>query len=270
VGGVEQVSRNALLDLRPPSLHLGAREVLVTVIHRLELAAVDRDAGFRQQAHAATERDKTGADLPDGAAVVLAEVGNRLVIRSKSASEPHHLDVPPGLMLEPAARLNPIEVAVDVKLEQYRRMVRRPAGRLRIDPVEPKLAEIEFFDKNVDHPNRIVLVNPVFKALGKKRALPSIRPLNEALHTILRRSCGNHTMRITSGSSVFTQPGSIADSCSAAKHGYSITSSAVARSVGGESRPSAFAVLRLTTRLYLVGACTGSSAGFSPFNIRST
>src|SRR5262249_16097630 len=40
---------------------------------------------------------------------------------------------------------------------------------------------------------------------------------------------------------------------------HSITSSARARSVGGTSRPSAFAVLRLITSSYLVGACTGRS-----------
>jgi hypothetical protein len=45
---------------------------------------------------------------------------------------------------------------------------------------------------------------------------------------------------------------------------YSITSSARASSVGGTSRPSALAVLRLITSSYLVGACTGRSAGFSP------
>src|SRR5262249_46266236 len=159
-----QIARNALLDLRHPSIHLGAGEILVAVVHRLELAAVDRDTGFRQQIHGATERDKPGADLPDRAAVILAEVGNRLVIRRKAPSEPHHLDVPPSLMVEPAARLNPIEIAVDVELQQYRRMIRRPAGRLRIDPLEPKLAEVKLVDKDVDDSNRIVLMNPVFQA----------------------------------------------------------------------------------------------------------
>src|SRR6476469_8791014 len=51
---------------------------------------------------------------------------------------------------------------------------------------------------------------------------------------------------------------------------HSITSSAVASSDGGTSRPSAFAVLRLMTSSYLVGACTGRSAAFSPLKIRST
>ena len=51
---------------------------------------------------------------------------------------------------------------------------------------------------------------------------------------------------------------------------HSITSSARASSVGGTSRPSALAVLRLMTSSNLVGACTGRSAGFSPLRMRST
>src|SRR5262249_28420715 len=51
---------------------------------------------------------------------------------------------------------------------------------------------------------------------------------------------------------------------------HSITSSARARSVGGTSRPSALAVLRLIVSSNFTGACTGRSAGFSPLRIRST
>src|SRR5262249_18567284 len=58
------------------------------------------------------------------------------------------------------------------------------------------------------------------------------------------------------------------DELAAAAH--SITSSARASSVAGISRPSALAVLRLMTKSYLVGACTGRFAGFSPLRMRST
>ncbi len=51
---------------------------------------------------------------------------------------------------------------------------------------------------------------------------------------------------------------------------YSITSSASASIVGGISRPSAFAVLRLMTRSNLVGCSTGRSAGLAPRKILST
>src|SRR5262249_40544184 len=51
---------------------------------------------------------------------------------------------------------------------------------------------------------------------------------------------------------------------------HSITSSASASSLSGIWRPSALAVLRLIFNSYLVGVCTGRSAGFSPLRIRST
>src|SRR5262245_32308081 len=51
---------------------------------------------------------------------------------------------------------------------------------------------------------------------------------------------------------------------------YSITSSARAMTTGGMVMPSAFAVLTLMISSYLVGACTGKSAGFAPLRILST
>src|SRR6516164_8423824 len=49
---------------------------------------------------------------------------------------------------------------------------------------------------------------------------------------------------------------------------YSITSSARARIEGGTVRPSAVAVLRLTTSSKVVGCWTGRSAGLAPLRIR--
>src|SRR5262249_11811547 len=51
---------------------------------------------------------------------------------------------------------------------------------------------------------------------------------------------------------------------------HSMTSSARASSVGGTVRSSAFAVLRLSTNSYLMGACTGRAVGLSPLRMRST
>src|SRR5262245_6475001 len=64
------------------------------------------------------------------------------------------------------ARLNPTDIAANVELQQHRRMIGRPTGRLGIDPTEPKIAQIEFVDKDVDHPNGIVLKDPVFQAFA--------------------------------------------------------------------------------------------------------
>src|SRR5262249_60560012 len=48
---------------------------------------------------------------------------------------------------------------------------------------------------------------------------------------------------------------------------HSITSSARASNVGGISRPSALAVLRLMTSRYLIRVCTGRSAALAPRRI---
>jgi hypothetical protein len=58
--------------------------------------------------------------------------------------------------------------------------------------------------------------------------------------------------------------------CIGCKMIYTITSSARASSVGGTSRPSALAALRLMISSTLVGNSTGKSAGLAPFNILST
>ncbi len=64
-------------------------------------------------------------------------------------------------------------------------MIARPAGRLRINPIEPQAAKIELVDKYIDHPNRIVVTDPVFQPIGKQGALPAIHALNETLHQTL-------------------------------------------------------------------------------------
>src|SRR5215470_19896657 len=51
---------------------------------------------------------------------------------------------------------------------------------------------------------------------------------------------------------------------------HSITSSAMASSVGGTPRPKALAVLRLITNSNLVACWTGKSEGFAPLRILST
>src|SRR6516165_4473552 len=64
------------------------------------------------------------------------------------------------------------------------------------------------------------------------------------------------------------QRGKPSDDDAATSH--SMTSSARARIEGGTVRPSACAVLRLTTSSNLVGCSTGRSAGFSPERMRPT
>ena len=113
-----QVARDALLDLRDTTGHLGVGEVPVTVVNRFELASIHHDRAAGEQAHLAAKRNEANADLAQGAAIVLAEVGDRLVVGDQPAEKPHQLDVAPSLALEPAARLHPVEITVNVQLQQ--------------------------------------------------------------------------------------------------------------------------------------------------------
>ena len=61
-------------------------------------------------------------------------------------------------------------------------MIGGPAGRFRLDPLEPKLAQIKRIDKGIDHTNRIGLIDEVIQTLGQQRRLPTVRTFNETLH----------------------------------------------------------------------------------------
>ena len=104
------------------------------------------------------------------------------MIRNTTSRQPHHLYVAPGLALKPSARLDPVQIAVNVKLQEDRGMIRRSPCRLRIYPAEIERTEIKLFDKHVDYTNRVVRVDPIIQAFGKQRRLPTIHPLDETLH----------------------------------------------------------------------------------------
>jgi transposase len=61
-------------------------------------------------------------------------------------------------------------------------MIRGPAGRGRIDPIEPEVAQFQRIDEHIDRANRIALVNPIVEAFRQQRRLLAIRSLNEPLH----------------------------------------------------------------------------------------
>ena len=72
---------------------LGVTSFLLTPVHGLKLAAVDGNAGLRQQAHLAAQLDELRANLFDRCAIVLAEVGDGFVIRREPSGQPHHLEI---------------------------------------------------------------------------------------------------------------------------------------------------------------------------------
>ena len=142
--------------LRQTALHLGLSEVPIPRVDGLELAAVDRNTRFAEQFKTAAKHHKLVANPADGFAIVLAEVGYGLEVRHQAAGQPNQLDVTLALPLQASARLHTIEVAVDVNLQQRRRMIGRPSCRLRLNAVKTQPSQIKFIDKYIDRPDRII------------------------------------------------------------------------------------------------------------------
>jgi hypothetical protein len=72
--------------------------------------------------------------------------------------------------------LDSVEIAVDVKLEHRRWMIRGLAGRCRIDAIEPEVAEFQR-STNTSTANRIALADPIIEALR-----PSANEPNQVEH----------------------------------------------------------------------------------------
>ena len=125
--------------------------------------------------------------------VILAEIGNRLVIGNQPAGEPHHLNVAARLTLKPAARLNPIEIAVDVELQQHRRMVRRPAGCLGIDPAELSSARSSSSTKTSITRTGLSSQIQSSRHSGNSVLCPRSAPSTKRFIRSLRKSRRNHT-----------------------------------------------------------------------------
>src|SRR5580704_3971515 len=87
-----------------------------------------------------------------------------------------------GLTLQPAARRDLVDVAVNVDLQQPARRIGWTSGRFWNHTVKAQRPEIQLIDKHVDHPHRVVLSNVVIQILGKQNALSTVFTLDEARH----------------------------------------------------------------------------------------
>ena len=169
VGRVEfrKVAADVRFDLCHPALELGVGEVAVAAVDGLELASIDCHDRIREQIQLLTQDDELPADVANSLAVVLAEVRYRLEVGGQARCEPHQLDIALGLALEPAARLDTVQVTLDVELEQYSWVVGWPASICGHYPRKAHAREIKLIDEYIDHANRVIFGDVVIQVLGK-------------------------------------------------------------------------------------------------------
>ena len=69
--------------------------------------------GVGEQLQVAAQHHEATTDIAYPLAVVASEVGNRLEVGREPAGQPHQLHVPLAFPFQPAAGLDPVEVAID-------------------------------------------------------------------------------------------------------------------------------------------------------------
>jgi hypothetical protein len=69
--------------------------------------------------------------------------------------------------LQPSARLNAVEIAVDVDLQQDCGVVSRTTSIGWYCTVKTQIDQVELVDKDVDYAHRIGIADVVVEALGK-------------------------------------------------------------------------------------------------------
>ncbi len=81
--------------------------------------------------------------------------------------------------------MNPVEIPVDIELEQNRRMITRSACRQRLNSAKAQTTEIKFINEHIDDANRIILTNLIIQSFGKQCALAAVIAFNKTLHKTL-------------------------------------------------------------------------------------
>jgi hypothetical protein len=107
------------------------------------------------------------------------EIRNGLEVRRQLSGQPDQLDITLALTLKASARRNTIEIAVNVYLEQRRRMIAGPSSFKRHNPTKAKLAQIKTFNESINCTNQIVLRHVVVKHGREKRALAPVNPFHK-------------------------------------------------------------------------------------------
>jgi len=190
VGTIKRVEIpvDIVLHLLHPRGDFRGGVILVAVVDRLHLAPVDRDDRPRKQAQSPAQNNELAAHRLDRSAVCLAEVGDRLEVGRQSPRQPHQLDVPLDFTLEPPARLDPVQIAVEIDLEHRCWMIGRTARLSRRHSSELQRLQIERINEGLDCPNRVVFRHVIIQRSWQQIVLPTVFPLDETSHSKASRN----------------------------------------------------------------------------------
>ena len=155
---------------------------LPALLFGFEFASINGNDGLAKELEFPANTNEVAAYLANANSVVMAEVRNRFEVWSQASCQPHQLHIALSFPLQPAAGLDAIEVPVDIKFEKNCRVIRRTTCACRCSSVEAQSLQVQFINKGIYDPYRIVLANEVIQALWQQRDLISTFTFDEALH----------------------------------------------------------------------------------------
>src|ERR1700731_1743574 len=147
------------------------RSLLLTALMRVPSTASNSRPNRSRRRHRITNSRKTFLN-----AARLSLRKSAIVL--KSAQQPDDLDVAMTFGLKTAARPNPVEIAVDIELQEIAGRVAGTARRLRLDPLETGGLQIKPIDEGIDEADGVVDADVIVNRLGQKQELRTIEPGN--------------------------------------------------------------------------------------------
>ena len=180
----------------------GSREVAILVVDRLDPRPIHGQQLASVEVEPPAKQYELTEYRPEGRPIVAPKVGDGLEVRLQASEQPDHLDVAVALHLQPTARPHPVQIAVDVELQQIGRGVAGAARRLRLDPDEPRRPKVQLIDKGVDESHRIVRADIVVHRLRQQQHLRAMVTRNVRHAGVYRakRGRGIRTVRLSTQS----------------------------------------------------------------------
>ena len=117
-------------------------------------------------------------DFLERDAIVAPEIGDGFEVRLQGPQQPDDLNVAVTFSLKTAARPHPVEIAVNIELQEIGRSVTGTARRLRHDPRETSGRQIKPIDKGVNEADGVVGGDIIINRLGQQQKLRTFESRN--------------------------------------------------------------------------------------------
>jgi hypothetical protein len=110
--------------------------------------------------------------------VVLAKIRDGLEVGSQAPQQPDHFQIAGGLRLEPPAGAHPIDVSINVELQQIGRIVARPARVFRLNAPETGCLQVTLINERFNETHRIFSTDVIINCYWQKQSLVAVAALN--------------------------------------------------------------------------------------------